>query len=107
MEAMETLSEATLEQLKQTWTALQLDLVSRAIFDDSDLTFAVHVDRAHGDLLDASDYAQPIRRHLECSIDRLRVVAGLDVSFSKAKDQAVATIAVLSFPNLRVGSGSL
>jgi hypothetical protein len=93
--------DVTLEDLKRTWTATQLDLASKAVFDDDGLTFAALHEGA-SDASQASDYVQPLRRRLRCSLEGLHTVAGLDISFGKDRDQAIATVAVLSFPDLAV-----
>ena len=93
--------DVALEDLKRTWTALQFNLASRAVFNDDGLTFAARQEDAE-DALECSDYVQPLLRHSRCFLEGLRIVAGLDISFGKDRNQAIATTAVLSFPGLAV-----
>lgn len=94
-----------IQALKEKWKALQLDLASRAICTDSDLSFTSHPARPIASPQGAEDYEWPIVRQLSCTIDGLHTVAGLDISFHKStKEKAVATVAVLSFPELRVSA---
>lgn len=98
-----------LETRKADWINRQHELASRAIFADDGLPFAVSgsavvlvaVDNEYGE-----DFVVPIRRRVEpqhIEITGLTCVGGLDISCSKVdSDNAVVTLAILSFPQLEV-----
>ena len=98
-----------LEERKRDWTTLQLDLASRAVFVDSDLTFQITSD-GHQAHAAADDYCQPRVSHAGYELAGLTCVGGLDISSvsgpAEAANDAVATLAVLDFPQLNVRAAS-
>lgn len=85
---------------KAEWTAIQLDIAQAAIFQDHDLSFKV----LDGGRLAVPDGRDWLKVHQTgTTIEGLHTVGGLDISFYKdVEDQAVATLTVLSFPDLQV-----
>ena len=98
-----------LEERKPNWTTVQLDLAARAIFVDSDLTFQVTSD-GHKTHAAADDYRYPRVSHAIHELAGLTCVGGLDISFvpgsAEAGTDAIATLAVLDFPELNVRAAS-
>ena len=99
-----------LEELKRDWTTRQLDLASRAIFVDSDLTFQVNASEPHHIDAPELDFCQPRVSHAIDEVTGLTCVGGLDISFVPASygrnNEAIATLAVLDFPKLDVRAAS-
>lgn len=87
-----------MEARKAEWTAFQLDIASKAIFEDFGLSF-----RILGEDNDAQSRDSLDVRRASGSIEGLHTVGGMDISFFKdAADRAIATLTVLSFPNMEV-----
>lgn len=95
-----------LEEKKAEWTAIQLDIAKQAIFEDHNLSFeVVHTDYVGctAATIANSDSGAPERHHAQGTIRGLHTIAGLDISFFKdVPDEAIATLAILSFPDLKV-----
>jgi hypothetical protein len=92
--------EDHLDKRKAEWIETQLELASRAIFDDDGLSFTVSGSEVATGL---SDLHEPVCRHAQGIIQDLHTVGGLDISFiPESPDEAVATLTVLTFPDLKV-----
>lgn len=88
-----------MEARKAEWTALQLDIASKAIFEDLGLSFRVLDVDTH----DAASHELPQVRKASGRIEGLHTVGGMDISFFKeTADEAVATLTVMSFPDMVV-----
>lgn len=93
---------ACMEAKKDEWTAIQLDIARRAIFHDNELSFAVLEVGCRADEVVVSTEPPPVYA-VRGRIAGLRTVAGMDISFFKdIEDQAIATLTVLSFPDMVV-----
>lgn len=95
-----------LEEKKAEWTAIQLGIAKQAVFEDHNLSFEVVYTDPVGSTASItanSDSGAPERYHAQGTIRGLHTIAGLDISFFKdIPDEAIATLAILSFPDLKV-----
>lgn len=96
-----------LEEKKAEWTAIQLDIAQRAVFNDHNLSFTVSADSSA--IIGApNEPLEPKRQHVQGTVHGLHTVGGLDISFFKNNpDEAIATLTVLSFPSMDVSRFSV
>jgi hypothetical protein len=91
-----------METRKAEWTNIQLEIARKAIFDDAELSFAVLEGGRREDELVVDAESPPVYTVRE-RIEGLHTVAGMDISFIKGtEDEAIATLTVLSFPDMVV-----
>ena len=97
---------ANIDKLKLEWTARQLELAQQAVFDDHELDFECQQDDQASAEVD--DFAVPRCRHVNTKLTGLTTIAGLDISFfPDSADQAIVAVAVLSYPDMKVGADAL
>lgn len=96
-------------KLVETWTRLQLDIASKAIFSNHGLSFDFSDGLQPETLMPSlDDVEQPLARSArDARLTGLQAVGGLYISYPRhAPGAGVATLTVLQYPSLQVRYGS-